>query len=360
MTYLIDIDNAVVSYPLPEGGEKTVLNNINLDVQPGAFLTVVGPSGCGKSTLLRLILGTQFPNQGSVLVDGKKVSRVTRDCGIVYQNYLLFPFLTVLDNIGFGRILEQTSLADRLLARPFRILEWLLNHLAGLLVYLGNLTVAGLYARKGLRPPSTRFTRSQGTPLWTRVFDRYLKFYRVRKEARQAAAELLASVGLDSLDGEKYPYELSGGMKQRVAIAQSIMMQPKILLLDEPFGALDAKTRADMQDFIHLCWQKHGLTVFFVTHDLDEAVKLGTRLICLSQYWCDSAGKRGLGARIVRDQEIAGGDTLPSQFHGTDEYQMLIANISKAGLNKSALIPEASFDLTHHDAYVCQPQEKLA
>ena len=113
MTYLIDATDVVVSYPMDDGGRKVVVNDVNFKVRSGELVTVVGPSGCGKSTLLRLVLGSQMPTQGSVLVDGSTVKRITRDCGIVYQDYSLFPHLTVLDNIAMGLIIEQTGLLER-------------------------------------------------------------------------------------------------------------------------------------------------------------------------------------------------------------------------------------------------------
>jgi ABC-type nitrate/sulfonate/bicarbonate transport system ATPase subunit len=351
--HLIDIKGAGVSYPMDDGSRKIVLKDIDLQVAPGEFCTVVGPSGCGKSTLLQLIWGKNFPNEGTVLVDGQKVWRVSRDCGIVFQNYLLAPFLTVLDNIAFGDVLSRTTLFDRLIAKPFQIIGWVFDFLLNLLVGFGNLMVGGLFARKGMKPPAERaFKRSGKKSLWLRGCERVLKFYRVREEARTKARELMVNVSLDPRDAEKYPFELSGGMKQRVAIAQALLIEPKILLMDEPFGALDAKTRSSMQDFIHDCWAKFGLTVFFVTHDLDEAVRLGTRLICLSQYWTDADGKQGVGARVVRDRHIEGGATRPSEFKGTDEYKELITSINNAGLDAKKLIPLTAFDLTHPDAII--------
>lgn len=349
--FLIDLKGVKVSYPLPGGGRRTVLDGIELKVRQGEFLTVVGPSGCGKSTLLRMVLGSQSPTEGVALVDGKVVDRVTRDCGIVYQNYSLFPHLSVLDNIALGVILESTSLAGRLAMKPLSAAESSLDFIAKMM-----LVRSGRYQK--VDPEQIKLTTSAERqalpaaqmPVWTRALSA-LPYFRVKRAARDEAAELLREVGLDPLrDGDKYPFELSGGMRQRVAIAQALIMKPKILLMDEPFGALDRKTRYEMQDFMFEEWQKHKLTVFFVTHDLPEAVKLGTRLICLSQHWCNDDGSREEGARLTVDKKVLGGTLRPSEFKDAAEYNALCEGIGAAGLDDKKLLPRSRFDLTHGDA----------
>ena len=330
MTYLIDATDVVVSYPTDDGGRKIVVNDVNFRVRKGELVTVVGPSGCGKSTLLRLVLGSQMPTTGQVLVDGNVVKRITRDCGIVYQDYSLFPNLTVLDNIALGPIVEQTGLLER----------WSLKPVVG----AQNLA-ASLVKRFG--GDSTANSTGTGGDLF-----KFFRYMRVRGEAHDRAYHFLESIGLKPSDGDKYPFELSGGMRQRVAIAQALIMRPKILLMDEPFGALDTKTREIMQDFLHQKWQEHGLTVFFVTHDLDEAVVLGTRLICLSQYWSQDDGSRGVGAKIVVDKKVLGGAEKPSTFHEGEEFRDTVFNIRKAGLDDRHLQAQAHFDLSHEDAMV--------
>ena len=348
--YFVDAKNINVSYLQDDGNTRTILNDVSVRVRRGEFVTVVGPSGCGKSTLLRLVLGAQFPTAGSVLVDGKPVRRVTRDCGIVYQNYSLFPHLTVLDNIALGLVLEQTNLLHRAMASPFLFTE-----------QIGSMIAAGQrrlnMARNGWRSPSDdaiKHEQSANSPVVYQrgkktIFD-FVPFVRVRREARERAFEYLDDIGLEPADGDKFPYELSGGMRQRVAIAQAVIMEPKILLMDEPFGALDKARREEMQDFIHEQWSKHNLTVFFVTHDLDEAVRLGTRLICVSQYWTDEQNKPGKGARIVVDRKVMGGSMKPSAFVGTDEFGKLINRIGSAGLSAQHVQPSSAFDLSHDDA----------
>jgi ABC-type nitrate/sulfonate/bicarbonate transport system, ATPase component len=338
MTYLIDMSDVTVSYPLPEGGRKTVINDVSLKVRAGEFVTVVGPSGCGKSTLLRMVLGSQQPTDGTVLVDGKQVSRITRDCGIVYQNYSLFPHLSVRDNIALGIMLENVSMPERLAMLPLAAGKKSLDFLARLM----NARAGRYFAIDPNRAPTGPFVWDRGLEI--------LHYFKVRREAVTLADELIKSVGLEPRDGRKYPFELSGGMRQRVAIAQALIMKPKILLMDEPFGALDAIRRREMQDFIHEQWQKHKLTVFFVTHDLDEAVKLGTRIVCLSQYWSQDDGQPGGSARIVVDKKVLGGTTKPSAFAEDPEFKLLVRSIGEAGLDPDHLQPAAKFELSHADA----------
>jgi NitT/TauT family transport system ATP-binding protein len=233
-----------------------VLHDVNLKVARGQFVSLVGSSGVGKSTLLRAILGTHPPSGGEVLMNGSPVTGPGRDRGIVYQRYSLFPFLTALENVAFGLLLDQTSLAARI-ALPWRT---------------GAL----------------------------------------RRKHREQAAALLAKFHL----GDKlhhYPSELSGGMCQRVALAQCLIMKPKILLLDEPFGALDEACREDQQKMMlrlydeNLEAQRTGLqppyTVIFVTHELNEALKVSDRVIALSRNWLweDEHCTEAPGATIVYD-----------------------------------------------------------
>jgi NitT/TauT family transport system ATP-binding protein len=228
----------------------TVFEDIDLEIRKGEFTTIVGPSGCGKSTLFRLILGSQFPTRGEVSVNGSPVENVTPRTGIVYQRYSLFPHLTVADNIALGPLLQQTG-------------------------------------------PLESVIRSIGP-----------RYRRVLREARAEAFGLLTHVGMKEDDGNKFPHELSGGMQQRVAIAQATIMKPEVLLMDEPFGALDHSTREDMQLFIRERAREHKLTVIFVTHDLDEALFLGSRILGLSQYWKAKPGGKPPSARIVTDRDL--------------------------------------------------------
>lgn len=316
--YIIDIRNCTVSYPSAnnKGQRITVLNDINWQLRKGELAALVGTSGCGKSTILRAILGSHFPTEGVVLVDNQQVSRVTRDCGIVPQDYSLFTDKKMLDNVIAGPMLEGTSL-----------LEWLIF---GPIVAIADLFKA------------TKFLKR-------------IKYARLRDEARANAKEILRRCGLDpDKDGNKYPYELSGGMRQRVAIAQSLMMKPKILLLDEPFSGLDEKTRQELLDLIYEQWKQHNLTVVFVTHHLHDAIALSTRIVCLSQHWLDAEGKPGVGAKIVIDKQLAAGNVLPSEFVQTDEFRHLEDSIRSRTIDKDNPLPVESFELSHPDAFTAK------
>ena len=300
--YRISLQGVGVSYPKNgngEGGRNIVLNNVRLNIRAGEFLSLVGPTGCGKSTILRLILGSQFPTQGQVLVDGQPVTGVDRDRGVVFQKYSLFPHLTVLENIAYGPLLERTSLLQRLLYTP--------------------------------------------------------AYRRTRRQAREEAQEYLVRIGLHPWDGDKFPYELSGGMQQRVAIAQALMMQPKILLMDEPFGALDHNTRLAMQLLILEQWEDYRMTVIFITHDLEEACYVGTRVVGLSQYWSDDAGKPGVGAVIVTDLPTPGGHPKPMAICATAEFNALLEQVRREALDPGNRQRLRQFDLNHRDALTPEP-----
>lgn len=204
-----------------EYGDHIVLERITLDVAPRAFVALVGPSGCGKTTFLRMLLGEETPTRGQILIDGQPMpSEPDADRGVVFQRYSVFPHLTVLDNVLLGRELQQSRLLGRL-------------------------------------------------------------FGRARREATEKALALLDEVGLKGHE-HKYPASLSGGMQQRLALAQAIMRGPKILLLDEPFGALDNQTRVLMQELLLGIWESAQKTVLFVTHDIDEAIFMANRVAVFS------------------------------------------------------------------------------
>ncbi len=191
-------------------GEVLALDRVDLTVAPGEFVSIVGPSGCGKSTLL-YVLGGFLPADGAALIDGVPVTAPGADRGIVFQEYALFPWLTVRDNINYGLDMKGMRRAER-----------------------------------------------------DALADRYI-----------------AMIGLDGFEN-RYPRELSGGMKQRVALARTLAYEPEILLLDEPFGALDAQTREIMQDELLRIWQAMRKTVLMVTHDVTEAVYLSQRVCVMS------------------------------------------------------------------------------
>src|SRR5450432_652615 len=234
---LIEIRDACVAYGSPP---RPVLEGIDLCIAEGEFVCVLGQTGCGKSTLLRLVLGSEQPLRGRVLVDGRVHLHPDRSRGYVPQKYSLFPDKTVLDNITFGPEVGEFSLLGRL------------------------------------------------TP----------RFYRRRREFRREAFEYLRRIGMQESDAGKYPDQLSGGMQQRVAIAQALMTQPRILLMDEAFSALDSATRRGMQDLIRQLWRNTGATILFVTHNAQEALSLGTRLIVLARESAASASRIALDMAV--------------------------------------------------------------
>jgi NitT/TauT family transport system ATP-binding protein len=222
----IALRDVTVAYPCGRSGAKTVLAGINLEIAAGEFVVVLGETGCGKSTLLRLILGEEFPTGGSVEVDGKPVRRIDARCGYVPQKYSLFPDRTVLGNVMYGPENARSRVPGRL-------------------------------------------RRS---------------FFRFRSALRAEAQGYLTRMGLRLQDMAKYPHQLSGGMQQRVAIAQALLMHPPVLLMDEAFSALDPSTRANLQEQLHAIWLETRPTVVFVTHNTSEALLLGTRLILLGRH----------------------------------------------------------------------------
>jgi len=227
-----------------EYGERIVLEKVDLEVAENAFVSVVGPSGAGKSSLLRVLLGQESPSRGKILLDGAPLARECGpDRGVVFQRYSVFPHLSALRNVAFGR-------------------------------------------------------ECAGSPLLARLFGA------ARRAALEEAAGMLRAVGLgDSMD--LYPAQMSGGMQQRLAIAQALIKRPRILLLDEPFGALDPGIRADMHELITRLWQDYSLTVIMVTHDLREAFRLGTRVLSLDKTRHDPHAPHRFGARIVYDLPLA-------------------------------------------------------
>jgi len=239
---MIQIQDVVVEYRQAGKVSKRILNGIRLDISQGEFISIVGQTGCGKSTLLRLVLAEEMPAGGRVLVEGNSRTQPDPRCGYVPQKYSLFPDRTVLGNITFG--LEVTEI--------------------------------GVFG--GLSP--SRRTR--------------------RKEFQAEALGYLRRMGLHESDASKYPHQLSGGMQQRVAIAQALIMRPKILLMDEAFSALDPGTRSGMQRLIRDLWRETRTTILFVTHNPQEAVKLATRVIALGR----ESGREEEGAGIVLDLAI--------------------------------------------------------
>jgi NitT/TauT family transport system ATP-binding protein len=191
--------------------EILALSEIDLEIGEGEFVTLLGPSGCGKSTLLKIIAGLLPATKGEVKIDGVPVAAPGPERAVVFQDYALFPWMTVEDNVEFG--LEARGVA------------------------------AG--------------------------------------ERRQVSQDLLRVVGLGEF-AKKFPHHLSGGMKQRVSIARALAVNPQILLMDEPFGALDAQTRSLLQEELLRIWRLYRKTVVFVTHSIEEAIYLSDRIVLMT------------------------------------------------------------------------------
>lgn len=182
----------------------------------------------------------------------------------------------------------------------------------------------------------------------------FFKILKGRKADRGEAMSYLESVQLAD-HAHKYPYQLSGGMQQRVAIAQALIMKPRILLMDEPFGALDPGTREMMQMLILELWEKHHMTIFFVTHDLEEAVFLGTRILVLSQFYLheqDDVSGVVKGARIVADYPLGRKKAFSTELKATAEFGQLIQNIRSEGFDPEYLQQARAFNLKHADSFI--------
>lgn len=206
------IINSVSKIFESKGVEFKSLDSIDLKVNDGEFLCILGPSGCGKSTILRLIAGLDNPSNGEIIMDDKVIVGPDHKRGMVFQEYSLFPWRSVIENVAF----------------PLEM---------------------------------------KGVP---------------EEERNKIAEDYLKIVGLENFKDSK-PHELSGGMKQRVAIVRSLAGDPEVLLMDEPFGALDIQTRNQLQKDLLKIWEDKGKTIIFVTHDIDEAIFLGDRVVLLSK-----------------------------------------------------------------------------
>jgi len=207
----VTVESLDLRFTSRNGGKVIALNNLSLTVPDKQFAVIVGPSGCGKSSLLDIIAGLKEPSGGICRLDGKPIHGPGRERGMVFQNYSLFPWLTVAKNVAFGLSLQGRS----------------------------------------------------------------------GKDVQERARYYVNAVGLSKFE-DAYPNQLSGGMKQRVAIARSLANDPEVILMDEPFGALDSQTRAVMQQLLLGIWEKEHKTILFVTHDIDEALFLGEKVYVMS------------------------------------------------------------------------------
>jgi NitT/TauT family transport system ATP-binding protein len=226
-----------------EYGDQIVLEDISLTVESRAFVALVGPSGCGKSTFLRMLLGQERPTKGTIALDGELLpAEPGPDRGVVFQRYSVFPHLTVLGNVLLGREFTSARLKGKL-------------------------------------------------------------FGAARRVALAEARQMIAEVGLSGSE-DKYPAQLSGGMQQRLALAQALIMKPKVLLLDEPFGALDPGIRAEIHKLMKRLWHETQMTVVMVTHDMREAFTLASRVIAFERKRDRPEEKLRYGATITKDISI--------------------------------------------------------
>ena len=207
----VTVRNVSKAYLSVKGEPLLALHDVNFEVQRNEFFSIVGPSGCGKTTLLNLLAGFERPTRGELLVDGKLITAPGWERSVVFQEYALFPWYTITQNIRYG------------------------------------------LRRKGLS----------------------------EMEQKERVEHYIALVGLNGFES-RYPRELSGGMRQRVSIARALAVNPSILLMDEPFASLDVQTREYMQDELLKIWQREPKTVIFVTHGIDEAIKLSDRIAIMA------------------------------------------------------------------------------
>jgi len=207
----LQIRNLSQSFPREDGSILTVLDNLNFEVKDKEFVCILGSSGCGKTTLLRLIAGLDTAKSGAIILDGQEIHGTSPKVGFVFQEYSLFPWRTVIDNIAFGLEMKGMGKDERY-----------------------------------------------------RIADRYLELVNLTQFRNS------------------FPSELSGGMRQRVAVTRALALDPVLLLMDEPFGALDAQTRNTLQQELLQIWEKTRKTIVFITHSVDEAVFMADRIIVLT------------------------------------------------------------------------------
>jgi NitT/TauT family transport system ATP-binding protein len=252
-------------------GRYTAVRDVDFKIYDiadgGEFISVLGPSGCGKSTVLNMIAGFYPPTEGQVLVKGKPINGPGSDRGMVFQSYSSFPYLTIWQNVALGMMFKELN-------RPKNPIVGLIDRVIGI---------------RGAR----------------------------RRALKEEAMHWVERVGLTGSQ-DKYPHELSGGMRQRVALARTLAVKPRVLLMDEPFGALDRVTRWEMQDLLISIWNEVEATVFLVTHDLAEAVYLGDRVFVFS----DAPGT------LVEEVPVPRPDRPAAEMQRETEFNMIVNEIS--------------------------------
>ena len=243
---VIKIDNVKKIYPVENGNDVVALNGVNLEIKRNEFICVVGPSGCGKTTLLNIIAGLEQPTSGEATIHGRPILGPGPDRGVIFQQYALFPWSTVKKNVMYAtKFVKHEKQAMKFNWKTFK--------------------KEPVFADDG---------KGNKVPMMVKAH-----YTKVEREA--IAKKYIDMVQLNGFEN-KYPKELSGGMKQRVAIARGYALNSDVLLLDEPFGALDAQTRSQLQEDLLKTWEKERKTCFFITHDVDECVLLASRVIIMS------------------------------------------------------------------------------
>ncbi len=230
---LISIKGVHKEYKVEKGANVNALNGVTLDIEKNEFVCVVGPSGCGKTTLLNIIAGLETFDSGTVTMHGQPIVGPAPERGVIFQQYALLPWMTVRKNIEYGL---------KFIPKPVQVEQ----------------------------------TDASGKKNTVTVMQKF-----TAEEKRKLSDHYIKMVNLTGFENS-YPKALSGGMKQRVAIARGYALNPEVLLMDEPFGALDAQTRAQLQEDLLKTWEKEKKTVFFITHDVDEAVLLASKVVIMS------------------------------------------------------------------------------
>ena len=230
---VVEINNVQKVYRVKGGADVHALNGVNLTVSENEFICVVGPSGCGKTTLLNIIAGLETVDSGEVTIEGQRIIGPGPDRAVIFQQYALYPWMTVLKNVMFPLKFQRKHIVSE---------------------------------KKDASGKSVKVIKDV----------RYTK-----KEKEEIARKYIKMVDLEGFE-DAFPSRLSGGMKQRVAIARAYVGDAEVLLMDEPFGAVDAQTRSQLQEDLLKTWAKEKKTCFFITHDVEEAVLLASRVVIMS------------------------------------------------------------------------------
>ena len=279
----IEVRDLAKTFPVRDG-QLEVLRDLQMFAKPGEFVSIIGPSGCGKSTMFNIVAGLESTSAGEVLIDGAVATGDTSHVAYMPQKDLLFPWRRILDNTTLGLEIESETMLD--VVRPFlRPDRWLLDLL---------------------------LQREGGSPK--------------KRAARAKAQPLFETFGLTGFE-HSYPFELSGGMRQRAALLRTVVQERSVILLDEPFGALDALTRTEMQGWLEQVWEQYKWTVFLITHDIREAIFLADRVYVLTA--------RPASVRLVMEIDIPRPRSL--EVIATPEFLAMEAELIRELHEESAI-----------------------